>query len=56
MLQPPDLAARLLSRRLSPEWRDYVLGDLEEEFRARAAQSAPAARRWYWRQALRCQS
>jgi putative ABC transport system permease protein len=54
MLHPPDFAARLLSRRLSPEWRDYVLGDLEEEFRARAARSAPAARRWYWRQALRC--
>ena len=52
--QPPELAARLLARRLSAEWRDYVLGDLEEEFRGRAEQSEPAARRWYWRQALRC--
>ena len=51
---PPALAVRLLTWRLSPEWHDYVLGDLEEEFRARAAASAPAARRWFWRQALRC--
>ena len=34
--QPPILAVRMLSWRLSPEWRDFVLGDLEEEFRARA--------------------
>nr|MBA2304481.1 ABC transporter permease [Acidobacteriota bacterium] len=51
---PPSLPARLLAWRLSPEWRDYVLGDLEEEFRVRAAASPRAARRWYWRQALRC--
>ena len=51
---PPQLAVRLLAWRLSPDWRDFVLGDLEEEFGARAALSAPAARRWFWRQALRC--
>ena len=51
---PPSLATFLLSRRLSPEWREYVLGDLEEEFIARAAQSLSAARRWYWSQAVRC--
>jgi predicted permease len=54
MSRPPALAARLLSWRLDSEWRDYVLGDLEEEFHARAARSAPSARRWYWRQTLRC--
>ena len=51
---PPSLAQWLLSRRLSPEWSEYLLGDLEEEFLARAAVSRSAARRWYWRQALRC--
>jgi len=51
---PPSLPTFLLSRRLSPEWREYVLGDLEEEFIARAAQSLTAARRWYWSQAVRC--
>jgi predicted permease len=48
------LAARLLALRLPAEWRDYVLGDLEEEFRTRAGESPQAARRWYWRQTLRC--
>ncbi len=45
MNSPPSLPALLLARRLSPEWREYVLGDLEEEFVARAAQSPAAARR-----------
>jgi putative ABC transport system permease protein len=51
---PPRLALWLLALRLPAEWHDYVAGDLEEEFRARAAISPPAARRWYWRQTLRC--
>lgn len=51
---PPRLAVLLLTRRLPPDWHDYILGDLEEEFRARARASPPAARRWFWRQALRC--
>lgn len=50
----PRLAARLLALRLPPEWREYVLGDLEEEFGTRAVQSLRTARRWYWRQAIRC--
>ena len=54
MISPPSLPARLLSWRLSPDWADYVLGDLEEEFRARAAASSRAAFLWYWRQAIRC--
>lgn len=50
----PRVALWLLSARLTPEWRDFVIGDLEEEFRARAAASPPAARRWLWWQILRC--
>jgi predicted permease len=44
----------LLSLRLSPEWRDFVLGDLEEEFIARRHSSPPAAVRWFWWQTIRC--
>jgi predicted permease len=44
----------MLMWRVSPEWRDFVLGDLEEEFRARADVALPAARRWFWRQTFRC--
>jgi predicted permease len=51
---PPRLAAALLSWRVAPEWREFVLGDLEEEFHARAAVSRPAARHWFWRQTIRC--
>jgi putative ABC transport system permease protein len=51
---PPGLAVLLLTWRLSPEWRDFVLGDLEEEFLARAGASPRRAHLWYWRQALRC--
>ncbi|HMC75578.1 MAG TPA: ADOP family duplicated permease [Vicinamibacterales bacterium] len=52
--RPPALALRLLTWRLSPEWVDFVVGDLEEEFGDRARLSVPAARRWFWRQTLRC--
>ena len=51
---PPALAVWLLTRRLSAEWRDFVLGDLEEEFHARAAASRGSARRWFWWQTIRC--
>jgi predicted permease len=53
-MQPPRLAARLLLRRTPAPLREFVLGDLEEEFRARAAVNPSAARRWFWRQAIRC--
>ena len=53
-LDPPRLAVRLLAWRLPREWHDYVAGDLEEEFRARAEGSPSAARRWFWRQTVRC--
>jgi putative ABC transport system permease protein len=51
--QPPRLAAWLLTRRIRGEWRDFVVGDLEEEFRARCAVAPGRARRWFWRQAIR---
>jgi putative ABC transport system permease protein len=54
MPQPPRLALRLLAWRLPPQWRDFVVGDLDEEFRARAAVSPRQARWWFWRQTLRC--
>jgi predicted permease len=54
MHQPPRLALRLLAWRLSADWHDFVVGDLQEEFRARATASPAAARRWFWRQTLRC--
>jgi predicted permease len=50
--RPPRLADALLTRRLSPDERDELIGDLHEQFAARAAVSVGRARRWYWRQAL----
>jgi predicted permease len=51
---PSRLAIWLLSRRLSAEWRDFVVGDLEEEFATRSVDSPLAAHAWFWWQTLRC--
>jgi putative ABC transport system permease protein len=51
---PPRLAIWLLTRRLSAEWRDFVVGDLEEEFATRSGDSPVAARAWLWWQTMRC--
>jgi predicted permease len=51
---PPPLAVWLLTRRLSAEWREFVLGDLAEEFETRCGRSPAAARAWFWWQAIRC--
>jgi predicted permease len=48
------MAAWLLSRRVPAALRDFILGDLEEEFRDRHAAAPAAARRWYWKQTIRC--
>jgi putative ABC transport system permease protein len=52
--RPPATAVWLLSRRIPAALRDFILGDLEEEFRGRHAASPADARRWYWRQTIRC--
>lgn len=51
---PPRLASWLLAQRLSGEWCEFVLGDLEEEYQVRRAVSPFGAKRWYWRQTIRC--
>jgi putative ABC transport system permease protein len=51
---PPRLAIWLLTRRLSAEWRDFVVGDLEEEFSTRSVDSPVAAHAWFWWQTMRC--
>ena len=51
-MTPPRLPRRLLRAAAPAVDRAVILGDLDEEFRARAAQSAAQARAWYWRQAL----
>jgi putative ABC transport system permease protein len=52
--EPPRLAMWLLAKRLSTEWHDFVVGDLEEEFVARSRRSLSRARGWFWWQTLRC--
>jgi len=53
----PGLAIWLLTKRLSAEWRDFVVGDLEEEFRTRSGDSpVVAARAWFWWQTIRCRA
>lgn len=53
-LLPPRLAERLLSITIRDAgWRDSILGDLAEEFAAISERlPSPAARRWYWRNAV----
>ena len=51
---PPRLATWLAGLRVDRAEREFALGDLEEDFRAMAEARGPrAARRWYWRQALK---
>jgi predicted permease len=39
---------------LSAEWREFVVGDLEEEFATRSAGSPVAGLAWFWWQTVRC--
>lgn len=50
---PPGFWPRLLGHVAPPEDREALLGDLEEEFRARAERDPDGARRWLRGQALR---
>ncbi len=54
-LPRPPLVARFIVRRAAhPSEREFLLGDLEEEYgELRARQGRLAAWRWYWLQALR---
>jgi putative ABC transport system permease protein len=51
---PSRLAIWLLNKRLPAEWRDFVVGDLEEEFATRSGDSPVAAHAWFWWQTMRC--
>jgi predicted permease len=50
---PPRAAEWLLQRLLDDRSRDAVLGDLHEGYASIHAHGATAARRWYWKQAVR---
>ena len=50
----PRFATWLLNLRLHDKWRDFVVGDLEEEFVARSGHSRLGARAWFWWQTIRC--
>lgn len=54
--RPPRLATWLAGLRLPHSDREFQLGDLAEEFHRVLVPDfgVRAARRWYWRQALRC--
>ena len=50
---PPARAERLVKWSLAPWERSAVMGDLQEEFRDLVVTAGePAARHWYWRQAV----
>lgn len=51
---PPRLARRLLRRFLAEDTRDYIVGDLDEEYaRHKVSAGRPSAWLWYWSQAIR---
>ena len=51
-MKPPRLALWIHERSLRGSERDTVIGDLLEEFGARAEHDLPGARRWIWQQTL----
>lgn len=54
LIQPPAVAAWLVSLFCPAEEAESILGDLAEEFLGLAAASGAAiARKWYWRQTVR---
>ena len=61
MVPPPDepvtpptpLAVRLVLLAASEKDRDTIVGDLTEQFEARAARNDQRAKRWLWSEALR---
>jgi predicted permease len=51
--RPPRLAVWLIEAVVRPPAREFLLGDLDEQFARRAAGHPRRARRWYWREAVR---
>jgi hypothetical protein len=52
--EPPRWATRVAGLRLPADRREFVLGDLGEEFKDRStSRGRRDATRWYWRQAWR---
>ena len=52
-MKPPRLALWIHERSLRRSERDVVIGDLLEEFSARAERDLPQARQWIWQQTVR---
>jgi hypothetical protein len=52
VVRPPRVGAWCVELFTSADEADAILGDLEEDFQARAAHDPAGARRRYWRQAL----
>ncbi len=52
MKYPPRLAVALMTVLLRKDVREAVLGDLHEEFQARAKMDSTQAGRWYWDQVI----
>ena len=50
-VRPPRLPRWVIARLAPRADRDIILGDLDEEFRRRTAQSGRSAGAWYWAQA-----
>ncbi|KPJ91466.1 MAG: hypothetical protein AMS18_08615, partial [Gemmatimonas sp. SG8_17] len=52
-MRPPRMATWIMSRSIPAQELEWILGDLEEVYRARAEVSGfLAAERWYWSQAM----
>ena len=54
--KPPSIARWLLEKILPVSSREFVLGDLEEEFQrlSNTEVGVSGAQRWYWRRTLQC--
>lgn len=53
MMKPPGVARAIMRIVCAQDTRDFLLDDLDEEFRSRASRNAAAARWWYREQVVR---
>jgi hypothetical protein len=51
---PPRPAIWLLTKRLSAEWRDFIVGNPQQEFATRCGDSSVESYVWFWWQTMRC--